>query len=82
MKVKELIKLLEVEDQEKIVIVDGYEGGFDELKSIRHICISVNPDKEKDPGILWYYGDYEECIPNPNFPEDYAIYFPRNCKFK
>jgi hypothetical protein len=80
MKVKELIKLLELQDPEKMIVVDGYEGGFNELKSIQHICININPDKEKDPEKLWYYGDYEECIPDPNFPEDYAIYFPRNYK--
>lgn len=80
MKVKQLIELLKLEDQEKLVVVDGYEGGFNELKTIKHICININPDKEKNPDKLWYYGDYEECIPDPNFPEDYAIYFPRNYK--
>lgn len=80
MKVKELIELLKLEDQEKLVVVDGYEGGFDELKSVKHICIAINPDKQKNPERLWYYGDYEECIPRPEFPEDFAIYFPRGSK--
>jgi hypothetical protein len=75
MKVKDLISLLEKEDGDKRVIVNGYEGGFDELKELKYVCITPNPDKQKEPKNLWYLGDFEECIFTDG--EEMAILFPR-----
>jgi hypothetical protein len=79
MKVKELIELLKKENPEQKVVVNGYEGGYDELDSLQYVCISLNPDKLKEPDKLWYYGDYEECIYVEG--EEMAILFPRKCKY-
>lgn len=75
MKAKELIELLSKEDPDKRVIVDGYEGGYDELDKIIHVCITPNPDKKKED--LWYLGEFEECIKDPNSDEEIAILLPR-----
>lgn len=75
MKVKDLITLLEKEDPNKRVVVNGYEGGFDEVKEFKHVCISPNPDKLKDPSKLWWMGDFEECIYAEG--EEIALLIPR-----
>jgi calcineurin-like phosphoesterase family protein len=75
MKVKDLILLLEKEDGEKRIVLNGYEGGFDELKELKRVCISPNPDKLKDPSKLWWLGDFEECIYADG--EEIAILLPR-----
>jgi hypothetical protein len=62
MKVKELIALLEKEDPELQVVVDGYEGGYDSLKKIQNVCILENQHKLKEPSSLWYIGEYKECV--------------------
>jgi hypothetical protein len=75
MNVKQLIEILSKEDPEKRIIVDGYEGGFDELDEIKYKCITPNPDKTKED--LWYLGEFEECIKDPNSDEEMAILLPR-----
>jgi hypothetical protein len=60
MTVKELIELLSKEDPDKLVLVTGYEGGFDPLKEV--LQIKVKPD----PSDNWWDGKYtnyplEEC---------------------
>jgi hypothetical protein len=75
MKVKDLLELLKTQNPEMKIVVDGYEGGFDELDSIKHVCITENPDKKKDPKNLWWLGDYEECIFSGT--EETAILLPR-----
>jgi hypothetical protein len=52
MKVKELIEILSKEDPEKRIVVNGYEGGFDELDKTFHVCITPNPDKTKNDKFL------------------------------
>lgn len=60
MKVKELIKELEKKDPESIVIVDGYEDGFTELKTVKSILIKPNPSHQSWEGE---YDNYpvEKC---------------------
>lgn len=75
MKVKDLIAALKKEDPNKRVVLNGYEGGFDEVKELKHVCISLNPDKLKDPNKLWWLGDFEECLYAEG--EETAILVPR-----
>jgi hypothetical protein len=74
MNVKELIEILSKQDPEKRIVVDGYEGGFDELDEIKYKCITPNPDKNDDK---WWLGEFEECIKDPNSDEEIAILLPR-----
>ena len=60
MTVKELIELLSKEDPNKLVLVTGYEGGFDPLKEV--LQIKVKPEQD----VSWWDGEYtnyplEEC---------------------
>ena len=54
MKVKELIEELQKHDLEKIVVVPGYEGGYDEISGVGEIRLKYNAHTE------WYYGKHEE----------------------
>jgi hypothetical protein len=74
MNVKELIEILSKQDPQKRIVVDGYEGGFDELDEIKYKCITPNPDKKDDK---WWLGEFEECIKDPNSDEEIAILLPR-----
>jgi hypothetical protein len=60
MKIKELIELLQKEDPETRVVVDGYESGYDEVCKISKVSIEPNPDNgdcEKDD--RWWDGEFE-----------------------
>ena len=56
MTVDELIRMLETYPPDLRVVVDGYEGGVDDLEArlllVRDIRLNVNAD--------WYYGRHEE----------------------
>jgi len=54
MKVKELIEELQKHDPEIMVVVAGYEGGYDEISGARDIRLKLNAHTE------WYYGNHEE----------------------
>jgi hypothetical protein len=54
MKVKELIKELQKHDPEKMVVVAGYEGGYDEISGAEEIRLKLNAHTE------WYYGKHEQ----------------------
>ena len=53
MKVKDLIKELQLLDQESMVVISGYEGGYNEISSAdqKQIALDVNTS--------WYYGCHE-----------------------
>jgi hypothetical protein len=58
MTVKELIeKLSTIEDQDALVMVSGYEGGYHEISQINpesiDIALNVN--------TAWYYGEHERA---------------------
>jgi hypothetical protein len=55
MKIKELIQSLQTKDPEDLVVVSGYEGGFNEVTEIKPINI-CGPFKKE-----WYYGKYDIC---------------------
>jgi len=69
MKVKELIERLSQENPEMRVVVNGYEGGYNELKNVRHIQIIPNPSKK------WWYGEFEEAPDEAQ--AEIAILLPR-----
>jgi hypothetical protein len=43
MKIKELISLLQRHDPEMMVVVDGYESGYDEVERVNIVNIINNP---------------------------------------
>lgn len=54
MTVAELIKTLElVEDKSQLVVVNGYEGGYNDVHEAKPIQIVLNYHKE------WFYGAHE-----------------------
>jgi hypothetical protein len=54
MMVKDLVKKLLEVNQNYRVVVDGYEGGVDDMEKIKVINIALNANEEA------YYGDHEE----------------------
>ena len=76
MKVRELIEQLQKFDPEQIVMVDGYESGFDEVKKIEYITgLSYYPKHDNN----WYDGEYQEVrsldVQSDNIS---AVYLPRS----
>ena len=70
MKVKELIEILQKEDPETLVIVDGYEGDYSTPETVRTLEVF-------DAGtVAWYYGRYKIC-PKEELFKIKAIYLPR-----
>lgn len=69
MKVKELLEILQKLDPEILVIVDGYEGGYDTPQEAVEtiVCEQVSE---------WYYGDYQICQKEDPAAIK-AIYLPR-----
>ena len=70
MKVKELIELLQEQDPELIVVVDGYEGGYAPVRTATLLPLKLNVNKE------WYYGSHEEPQEHET-PDCIAVYLPR-----
>ena len=59
MNVKELIQLLRKHPPEMRVIVDGYEGGYDDTRGLEIKNIALNAHKE------WYYGPHADVGDSP-----------------
>lgn len=53
MKVKELIAALQMQDQEAIVVMPGYEHGVDELQSVSSHVVELNVNSN------WWVGKHE-----------------------
>ena len=67
MKVKELMKQLQLYNPEQMVVIGGYEGGYDEIEEVKEIKLQLNVNK------AWYYGKHESAM----FDEDFdcnAVY--------
>lgn len=59
MTVKQLIELLKSEDPDSIVLVEGYESGYDNINKVYQAIVEKNPTKD-DPEIDNYWdGEYE-----------------------
>lgn len=71
MKVKELIQKLSQKDPEMRVVVQGYEGGYDEADSIHLVPITKNEHKEDK----WWDGEFLEVIAND--ADEIALLLPR-----
>lgn len=54
MTVKQLIELLEMHDPNKLVLVSGYEQGYDILQEVRSIKVKHKPTDK------WWAGEYED----------------------
>jgi hypothetical protein len=54
MTVKELIEHLQTLDQNRLVVVPGYEGGVRDVGEGEEIDIRLNVNEE------WYYGSHEQ----------------------
>lgn len=54
MKVRELIEELKRHDPEKPVVVDGYEGGCDDVSLVEEIRLNLNVNTEV------YFGKHEQ----------------------
>jgi hypothetical protein len=76
MKIKELIDLLQKEDPDMRIVLDGYEEGFDELHIVKHIRIGEFITDEDKP---WWKGEFK-WSKQENETEEMAIYFPRGGK--
>lgn len=55
MKVKDLIKILEIYSPDREVLVDGYEGGYDELSIVDQEVY----DKQGEEKESWWDGRYD-----------------------
>jgi hypothetical protein len=71
MNVKKLIKLLQKEDPEMRVVVQGYESGFDEVDSIHKTYITKQNKKEDK----WWDGEFREATVDNN--DETVILLPR-----
>lgn len=54
MTVRELIELLSKEDPNKLVLVSGYESGYEALKRVSQIKVKHEPTEH------WWAGEYED----------------------
>ncbi len=53
MNVRELIEELQQYDPEVMVVINGYEGGYAEIKKMTEVDLMLGVNKE------WYYGSHE-----------------------
>ena len=68
MTVEELIQHLRNLPADTRVVVQGYEDGYDDISSIRSVCIKPAPNAE------WYYGRYDD---SPEEGESALLLFGR-----
>lgn len=61
MKVHELIDKLQKLDPEMKVVVNGYEGGYDEVEKIL-MGVRVKHNSKKKTEDLWWLGEYEDAL--------------------
>jgi hypothetical protein len=71
MKVKELIQKLSEQDPEMKVVVQGYEGGFDEVESFHQVPMIKNKHNQDK----WWDGEYSEVVLDD--AEEIALLLPR-----
>jgi hypothetical protein len=81
MKVKELIQALSNFDPDIMVVVTGYENGFEKLEEVTEVNISRNPYADKNGKLPWWDGEFDLAKEGDkeSFP---AVLLPRNCYSK
>jgi hypothetical protein len=57
MTVRELIEQLQQLDQDKMIVISGYEGGCDFPNHIAQVKVNLDVNTE------WYYGKHEYVLP-------------------
>lgn len=69
--VAELVKLLQSQPQDMRVVVNGYEGGYSDVKPLIQIPISLNVH----PDDRWYYGNHDD--PRGGMPVETVLLISR-----
>jgi len=64
MKVKELIEILQEKDPEQIVVVPGYEGGYNDVAAVDSVKLKL------DVNSSWYYGKHDDVSDEPDVAFD------------
>lgn len=70
MNVRELIERLALEDPKMRVVIQGYEQGFDEVRTLKYAKIVPNTDKDRP----WWDGEFNDTT-NPD--SEIALLLPR-----
>lgn len=61
MQIKELIKKLKTYPEDMLVVVEGYEEGYDDIESIRTIQTDLYANRDKDSfKKVWWEGIHGE----------------------
>jgi hypothetical protein len=70
MNVRELIERLALEDPKMRVVIQGYEQGYDEVRTLEYAKIVPNTDKDRP----WWDGEFNDTT-NPD--SEIALLLPR-----
>jgi hypothetical protein len=81
MKVKQLIEELLKLDPELLVVVSGYENGFEKLEEVTEVNISRNLHSDKNGKLPWWDGEYDIAKKESENIIRAAL-LPRNCYSK
>jgi len=81
MTVKELIaELQKFENQDLLVVVDGYEGGLDDITKVKRVKMLKNFNTGRK-GDVFYWGIHEEIDDRTDYDRSNervdAVYLPR-----
>ena len=62
MTVSELLAKLHGLPEDMLVVVRGYEGGYDDVRDVRMLKLELNPNawEPRYKEYYWYYGVYEQ----------------------
>ena len=68
MQIKELIKKLKTLNQNKRVIINGYEGGYSDITELEELKIALNVNKGE-----WYFGLHDDARGHTYTETDEAV---------
>lgn len=63
MKVSELITYLQTLDQDRRIVISGYEGGYNDVKKTYDVLLKLNHNTE------WYMGEHDDRYPDEEYDE-------------
>lgn len=81
MKVKDLINTLSGLDPERIVVVNGYEGGFEEPEPPMELLVCPNQEKDHQGNLPWWEGEYQESHNSQGIGVVSAVLLSRKYRF-